>query len=1054
MTNHDAKPDLSAFFDRLIAQVSPHPAAPDQYLYQAKIMCGRWLTLHRLALRMSVEQLARATHLPADAIFAVETGLANAALGTPAAWRAYCRALADAGRSASVIHAILMIALGQDEPPTERVLMRVLGDLKRLNARSAPDFARGREGLAAISPWGLLLRWIDKSIAPVRAAAVGSLKLTLSDLGRATVLMLPEIETRAIYTAALQPSAAAPVPAQWRNQAAMIDDIIQALAHDQDQPFQPVSEAPRRATASPARPAIDERVFPYLHALRQSISHMADPILPAPWNEPAERHMMGKWYVALSADGAPRLVRQFESTPEAPLQHRAARPARAGRHQAGEREWRYDAVTLALTRAELLEEAVANASRLVVLGEAGSGKSMALRYLAQQLAESCLDTEAALPRGWRSPVVPFLCSLVVLAEQLSTHRPRGADALVACLLRAQLLGAQEDTSHIRQLLLQGNALVLLDGLDELASGAGGQDSTPRGLAVAAIHSLARHLPAATRMVVTCQTQWYYAFARRSQRAAERLDASAGWQVRTIRALSGEQVRTIIRRRTSPQTLAARPSVLYHDADGSSSLAEQISGNRQLASLYASPLSLALLMTLLGDDAADSLPLNRAQLYERFVALVLRRSSTFRQVEVGGRPLADTDVARGQRAALQAAAFAMVDAAGQSAQRNAALQHDLRRLFPHAAIQEFLAACHLASLPDAARRALDLWHRNDIERSRTMLVLMAGRLQQIGLARDELLPWLLLLVGQSMPGGGAKSTRQRQRDALLAADSYAEVGQREGFRSIKTLEIYWLERALADALLSLLLAEPLAPTAERLSAGRYLQALGDPRQGVATLMLEWCAVEPGGPGDDLQISRYPITNAQWRFFVDDQGYTNPQWWGGEAARAAAQPRFWEVPGFDAANQPVVGISWFEAEAFCSWLTARGRAEGWLAHSEMVRPPTADEWDRAARGADDRRYPWGDSWDVDCANTSESALQGPAPVGCYPHSASACGALDMGGNVAEWCSDDGKQPRFIRRGGSWAEDHEQARCAAYRAIEPETRGNLLGLRVVREKQGEGT
>ena len=568
--------------------------------------------------------------------------------------------------------------------------------------------------------------------------------------------------------------------------------------------------------------------------------------------------------------------------------------------------------------------------------------------------------------------------------------------------------------------------------------------------MAAIHSLGRYLPAATRIVVTCQTQWYHAFARHSQRAAERLDRSTGWQVRTIRALSGEQVRTIIRRRTSPQTLAAAPAALYHDADGASSLTAQISGDQQLARLYASPLSLALLITLLGDDAADSLPHNRTHLYERFVAFVLRQSRTFQQVEIGGRQLADTEAARGQRAGLQAAAFAMFDAPRQNLQRRAALQHDMRLLFPHAAIQEFLAACHLASLPDAAHRALDLWYHNDPERCQTMLVLMAGRLQQIGLARDELLPWLLLLIGQNMPGGGAKSTGQRQRDALLAADSYAEIGRREGFKKIKALDIYWFERALAEALLSLLLVQPLAPTAERLSAGRHLQTLGDPRQGVVTLMLEWCAVELAGRDDEVQISQYPISNAQWRFFVDDQGYTTPQWWDGAAEQEETQPRFWDVPGFEAANQPVVGVSWFEAEAFCRWLTARGHTDGWLEQDEIVRLPTADEWERAARGADGRSYPWGDGWDVDCANTSESALHAPAPVGCYPHSASACGALDMGGNVAEWCSDGAEQPRYLRRGGSWAEDHEQARCTAYRDIEPETRGNLLGLRVVRVKR----
>jgi len=578
----------------------------------------------------------------------------------------------------------------------------------------------------------------------------------------------------------------------------------------------------------------------------------------------------------------------------------------------------------------------------------------------------------------------------------------------------------------------------------------------------------------TRIVVACRTQAYRHLVRH-RRFDEQPGAAGGWQTRTLQPLADEQVRMIIRRRlnlasdSSPEQASPQ-----HEGGKVGALVARIADDQTLTNLYASPLSLSLLLTLLDDEAADDPPHDRTHLYDRFVTLTLRaaRGAAYHGGLLNATCLANDECSCDmvRRAELQATAFASLPSFNihETAYTCAAALRDLRQIFPQAAIQEFLAACYLAGLPDAGHQAMALWQGAEGARWRDVLLLPAGRLHQLGLIEEVLLPWLSQLAAGQLAKGTPKSSLQRQRDALLAADSYAELGRRNGFECQRPGVLDQLEAEIAEGLVLVLAQQPLATLDERLSAGAHLAAIGDPRPGVATLEPEWCKVETGPssasteendttPPDQMlflpefQIGRFPVTNAQWRYFMDNDGYMNQVWWvDGYIDLHALQPRFWGMPGFDAANQPVVGISWFEATAFCHWLTARGHADGWLCDDEQVRLPTAIEWEKAARGVSARTYPWGDCWDIDCANTQESNIDAPTPVGCYPQCASPYGVSDMAGNVAEWCFVEAEQPRSVRRGGSWAENHLEARCAAYREIEPETRGNLLGLRVVRARK----
>lgn len=199
-----------------------------------------------------------------------------------------------------------------------------------------------------------------------------------------------------------------------------------------------------------------------------------------------------------------------------------------------------------------------------------------------------------------------------------------------------------------------------------------------------------------------------------------------------------------------------------------------------------------------------------------------------------------------------------------------------------------------------------------------------------------------------------------------------------------------------------------------------------------------------------VTRTPITNREYAAFVADTGHRAPDvdsatWRGYRLVHPFARTRrhAWRdgapPPGREA--HPVVLVSHGDAMAYAAWLSARtGR---------VWRLPTALEWEKAARGPDGRRFPWGDRFDPALLNSHDAGPFDTLPVGGFPAGASVYGVLDAAGQVFEWTASPGNPGRFLVKGGSW-DDRGCGVCrpAARHARPAGIRHILIGFRLVAE------
>ncbi len=402
-------------------------------------------------------------------------------------------------------------------------------------------------------------------------------------------------------------------------------------------------------------------------------------------------------------------------------------------------------------------------------------------------------------------------------------------------------------------------------------------------------------------------------------------------------------------------------------------------------------------------------------------------------------------------------------------------------FPHRTFQEYLAARYLtrASFPKQLVQLV----RDDAERWREVCLLAGAKVARgTPFAAWSLVQRLCPHACDDTEVVGATETDWWA--VLLAGRLLIDTGiyQSSDLDDVEAETLSHVRQWLAA-----LLQQGRLPPVDRASAGVALGLLGDPRPGVGVVddvpdILWSRLIEPGpfimgtpkedAPYDDevpqftcqliekpFMISLYAVTVEQYQAFTDDGGYRERDFWTETGwtwreRQSITEPRSYGAP-FSIPNHPQVGVSWYEAMAYCHWLSQRlGRT---------VRLPSEAQWERAARHTDGRLYPWGEGAPATRCNMSDTGIGATCAVGMFPDGAAQCGAVDMSGNVWECCrtawlenydayeenvtDEEVGSARRVLRGGSFGSTAQGVRCACRRTRAPDNWWlNLRGFRVV--------
>ncbi len=741
---------------------------------------------------------------------------------------------------------------------------------------------------------------------------------------------------------------------------------------------------------------------------------------------------------------------------------------------------------------------------LVVLGDPGAGKSTLARYVMLALAEGHAHERLGLEDVW----LPILFPVAAFAEA----RERQPDLAPLDYLSEYYKGLSQPDygSLFRRALLGGRALLLLDGLDEVREGrlelarcleafvrewdapgnrfvatsrSAGYDDAPLD---DTLFVRATIQPFADDDVRLFAQKWSYAYERAGAQELPTEAAIAAIELQRRAAARTTSLQAAVFATSNVTDLARNPLLLtilalIHN-QGTRLPDRRVDLYRlcveALAETWnrARSLSGREINVFLGDQKLD----------ERFVVNLLGPAALWIHAEQPGGLVEQHDLER-QLTRTLVQTYGLVHGKAQHLagdfidlvrRYTGLLQERGHRKygFLHLTFEEYLAARALLEsemVPDPD----GLIHERAVAagwREVLRLAVATASLREAGRL-------LLHLLKAPAPG------ETRGLPAVLAGECLLDIG-RSGVS-----QNAW--SAVIAALVALL-EDPEATVAVHVEGGQVLGRLGDPRlldprTGDAPIGGYWCAIE-AGPfwyGDEtknqklqqvtlpyaFQIARFPVTNVEYGRFIDDDGYNPAQSWWTEHGRAflapgghryedqeqpITLPRYWNDPQYNGSSQPIVAVSWYEAAAYCAWLTIQGHQAGWLPQGDVIRLPTSLEWERAARHIDQRRYPW-DSTEPDAerANYATGELQQPSPVGCYPAGVAACGALDLAGNIWEWTMTSWEkhtapepQKDFtleelpVIRGGSFYQDIEYLCCGARSRFNPYFRYSYGGFRVI--------
>ncbi|NDJ54987.1 MAG: SUMF1/EgtB/PvdO family nonheme iron enzyme [Chloroflexi bacterium] len=724
--------------------------------------------------------------------------------------------------------------------------------------------------------------------------------------------------------------------------------------------------------------------------------------------------------------------------------------------------------------------------RLMVLGDPGSGKSSMLNYLTIILAGARLYPDVGLlkrlsvegrdgiqSREWTEPLLPVVIQVRELAGSIPVEAEHGSSELVWAYivdyLKAHDLG--DYAQELRRMLRGGGCLVMFDGLDEVAL------TEQRRVIREAIDDFTLEYER-TKFLATCRVLSY---------------TDNEWRLSTYHPVTLAPLNRQAQIAFIDNWFSTLARLNYDDPRRTAALSGSLrAASEELPKMSGNPMLLTLMAVV--HTGRGELPHQRARLYQLCVQSLLFQWQR-QQRNLPSNPILDQisdrqellitglseiafqahqDQGReqgeayiGQPMVIDRLARALNDDYGLAKQvcdyieeraglllgKGSNARGERQFAFPHRGFQEFLAARHIVADRHYARRVHQLAEEGD-HWHETLLLTVGHWVYNHG---DLLRPLdaINLLVRQHSPTNevGWRCVRLAAEMLMMVGKSNAEHDHEVGAEVVPRL---------IDQLATLVDAGKLAP-AERASAADVLGQLGDPRRGVCSSTPDMLPIEGGVLSfgghrvrvAPFKLARYPITNAQFRRFMED-GYHNDRFWtaAGIAWRLKARQRGGSVdyPGFGTANRPVVGLSWFEALAFTRWMA--------YATGQPYRLPTEVEWQCAAGGLENRKYPWGERTPTHACNERDTGIGQTVAVGIFPRDRTPEGVADLGGNIWEWTSsralaypyraDDGRESdegnaARIARGGSYNSERSDLQCAVRHAVDPVAQVPMIGFRL---------
>jgi formylglycine-generating enzyme required for sulfatase activity len=675
-----------------------------------------------------------------------------------------------------------------------------------------------------------------------------------------------------------------------------------------------------------------------------------------------------------------------------------------------------------------LQEALLAHPKLLVVGDPGSGKTTFLKRVAFQL---CNEYANGGP-------LPVRIEAAVLSTYIAQqHTKTGPADLSSPDWIPVFLGAQCDeknrglpADYFRAKLKAGGCHVLIDGLDETP------DEPSRERLVKLICAAAAAFDGC-RFVVTSRPEGKIPIPDFEEALIGDLEPEA------IRAFLAKLAKQLY------STDETRERMFREELEAA------VNGRREIRKMTRNPVMLTALAVLQHNNV--KLPEKRVDLYGsilewlskqrakpgrmpagdcllrlRELALEMQNHAEGRQKQV---PLGWAGEKLARRFANREAAERFLRA--EQADSGIVVSRGREIAYWHLTFQEYLAALEIAGWPDADQYKLLLDGDPRIYKPewRETALLYGGLLHNIGPRKVDA---LLRRVLDKM--GGQPSLADRAKcvgliGALLPDLVGYTVSDKRYEESLRlVMDIFDPEKSKN------------VPFTDRLAAAEALGQAGDPRLArhawvtIPAARNYWIGAQSKDPKgrnydkeawDDemprkvdlapFRIGKYPVTVAQYLTFVE------------EGTAPDREPKNWDQQQ-EHPNWPVVNVTWHQATAYCEW--AGGRL------------PTEEEWERAARGPNCTKYPWGNE-DIDPsrANYDESKIGHPTPVGLYPSGASAEGASDLVGNAWEWTSSEWSEGSgtYVWRGGSFNYNRRFARSSFRYYYLPVVLGHYLGFRL---------